>query len=100
MELGVDDGLAEVDGDDLDEDSDDLDSDEFDDDEELGTFEFKNKNYAIIKVGMPLLLIAKAVPFEDDPEDLEYILLEGEENENISLIIQSELDKQFNIQAE
>lgn len=83
-----------------DDEDEDEDEDEFDDDEEIGTFEYKNKKFAIIKVGMPLLLIAKAVPFEEDPEEMDYVLLEGEENERISLIIQSELDKQFNIQAE
>ncbi len=47
---------------------------------------------------MPLLLIAKEVEAAEGGTD--YVLLEGDENDRVSNIIQNELDGQFNIQVE
>jgi hypothetical protein len=46
---------------------------------------------------MPLLLVAKPA---DPDADEEYVLLDGDENERVSTIIQQELSQSFSIQVE
>lgn len=84
-------------GGDDDNDDDEEDEDEDDEDEELGSFEYKNREFCIIKVGMPLLIIGRqSEPSEEAP----YIILDGDENDRISALIQDELDKQFDVKVE
>mmetsp|Transcript_53138 Transcript_53138/g.105390 ORF Transcript_53138/g.105390 Transcript_53138/m.105390 type:complete len:237 (-) Transcript_53138:117-827(-) len=85
---------------DLDEDDEEDDDDDYPEDVELGSFEFEGSDYCIIKVGMPLLLIAKATSAEVGASETGYELLEEEENERVLVFIQEELDLQFDVQVE
>jgi hypothetical protein len=49
---------------------------------------------------MPLLLIAKASSAEVGASEVGYELLQDEENERVSALIQVELNSQFDIQVE
>jgi len=83
---------------DLEVDEEDLDEEGFEQDLELAAFEYEGDEYAIIKVGMPLFLVAKAPDLETGIGPDGFELLGDEENERLATLIQAELDLQFGIE--
>ena len=60
--------------------------------------QYEGDEYAIIKVGMPLFLVAKAPDLETGIGPDGFELLGDEENERLATLIQAELDLQFGIE--
>jgi len=85
---------------DLEVDEEDLDDEGFEQDLELASFEYENDEYAIIKVGMPLMLVAQALDLETGNSPEGYTLLDDQANERVSALLQAELDSQFGIDIE